>query len=110
MPQVARAGAIVSGSSTLMVSVPADAKVLVNGRTTSSTGEVRKYTFAGPKQDAPFRCQVRVEFVHDGTPVSYEKTISIAAGQTGTLSFGAPQPKTASKATSVRPEEFAISD
>ena len=69
------------------VSVPADAKVFVNGHETTSTGEVRQYTSAGLQQDAAYRYQVRVEFVRDGKPVSEEKTVTMTAGQTGSLAF-----------------------
>jgi uncharacterized protein (TIGR03000 family) len=87
----------------LSVSVPADAKVFVNGRATASSGELRQFTSAGLKQDAAYRYQVRVELVRDGKPVSQEKTVSLAVGSTGSLEFSeTPEVQVADKATSVR--------
>jgi uncharacterized protein (TIGR03000 family) len=87
----------------LTVNVPADARVFVNGRATTSTGGIRQFASAGLEKDADYRYVVRVEFLSDGKPVSQEKAVSIAAGQTGTLSFSsAPEAQMAEKATLIR--------
>jgi uncharacterized protein (TIGR03000 family) len=78
-----------SDSVVLTVNVPADAKVFVNGRATTSTGEVRRFGSAGLERDATYRYQVRAEFVRDGKPVSEEKTVTMTAGQSGSLAFNA---------------------
>jgi uncharacterized protein (TIGR03000 family) len=85
----------------LTVSVPADAKVFVNGLPTRSTGERRRYKSTPVQPSASYPYQVRAEFVRDGKPVSEEKTVQLTAGQTGSLEFGiAPKAQAADMATS----------
>ncbi len=87
----------------LTVSVPADAKVFVNGQATTSTGELRQYSTAGLTKGSAYRYQVRIELVRDGKPVSQEKTVSIAAGRTGSLAFSeAPEAQAAEKVASAQ--------
>jgi len=73
----------------LTVSVPAEAKVFVNGRATTSTGELRQFASAGLTKDATYRYRVRAEFLRDGMPISEERTVSMTAGQSGSLAFNA---------------------
>ncbi len=87
----------------LTVNVPADAKVFVNGRATTSAGELRQYTSAGLQPDAAYRYRVRAEFVRDGKPVSEEKSVSIVTGQTASLAFdAAPEAQVAGAAASAQ--------
>jgi uncharacterized protein (TIGR03000 family) len=79
---------ISSESVRFTVSVPADAKVFVNGIPTRSTGEVRQYASTGVQPSAVYPYQVRAEFVREGKLVSEEKTIQLTAGQTGSIEFG----------------------
>src|SRR6185436_10733031 len=74
-----------SGSILLTVSVPADAKVFVNGQPTRSTGELRQYASSGLQPAAIYPYQVRAEFVRDGKPISEEQTVQLTAGQTSSI-------------------------
>jgi uncharacterized protein (TIGR03000 family) len=92
-----------SDSALLMVSVPADAKVFVNGRPTKSTGESRHYTSTGLQPAAFYPYQVRAEFIRGGKLVSEEKTVQLTAGQTSSLAFSAAsEPQMADVATSAQ--------
>jgi len=93
-----------SGSVLLTVSVPADAKVFINGQSTSSTGERRQYESSGLQPVAVYGYRVRVEFVRDGKPISEEKTVQLTAGQAGSLAFSAaPNAQATDMATSAVP-------
>ncbi len=70
------------------VAVPADARLIINDRLTTSTGTLRKFESIGVQLDAAYAYRVRAEFFRNGKPVSEEKTISLTAGQSGTLEFG----------------------
>jgi uncharacterized protein (TIGR03000 family) len=78
-----------SNSATLTVSVPTNAKVVINGQPTRSTGEFRRYTSNGLQPATVYAYRVRAEFVHNGKPISQEKTVQLSAGQTSSLEFGA---------------------
>lgn len=75
--------------TTLTLNVPADAKVFLAGRETSSTGEVRQFSttrLADGQQWASY--PVRIEWEHDGQTLTREQTVSLEAGETRVLSFG----------------------
>jgi uncharacterized protein (TIGR03000 family) len=74
-------------SALLSIKVPADAKVFVNDRPTTSTGIDREYISRELQPGASYSYEVRAEFVRDGQPVTEEKTIRVTAGQTASLSF-----------------------
>jgi uncharacterized protein (TIGR03000 family) len=83
----------------LTVSVPADAKVFVNDRETTSTGEQREYISRNLQPGARYSYTVRAEFNRDGKPVTEEKTVQLTAGQNSALDFnGAAQVQTAKEA------------
>ena len=73
----------------LSVSVPADAKVTINGQSTKSTGQLRRYRYSKLQPAVVQAYRVRAEFVRDGKPIIDEKTVELAAGQTGSLAFSA---------------------
>ena len=59
-------------SALLSVKVPADAKVFVNDRPTTSTGSDREYISRDLQTGAGYNYTVRAEFVRDGKTVSGE--------------------------------------
>ena len=71
----------------LTVTVPADAKVVVNGHETTSTGVLRQFVTKKLKPGEVYKYQVKTEFVRDGKTVSEEKSIQLTGGQTGELDF-----------------------
>lgn len=74
-------------SALLTVKVPAEAKVFVNDRLTTSTGIDREYISRDLQPGAGYSYTVRAEYERDGKPVSEEKSIRLTAGQTAALSF-----------------------
>ena len=87
----------------LTVDVPANAKVVINDLPTTSTGEHRRYETKGIKPGYVYRYQVWAEFVRDGKPASEEKTVSLTAGQTASLTFNAePKPQVAGTASTAQ--------
>lgn len=89
----------IRNSALLTVKVPADAKVFVNDRATSSTGEDREYISRDLQPGAQYSYKVRAEFVRDGKPVTEEKSVQLTAGQSSALSFtGEQQVQTAKEA------------
>lgn len=76
-----------SNSALISVSVPADAKVFINGHPTTSTGERREYISKGLQPESLYAYRVRVEFVRNDKPVTEEKVVQLTAGQTSSLAF-----------------------
>ncbi len=90
-PATAVATSTVDNSAMLTVSVPADAKVFVNGHATTSTGANRNYISRDLKPGATYTYHVRAEFTREGQPVSEEQTVQLGVGQTRALAFDGGQ-------------------
>jgi uncharacterized protein (TIGR03000 family) len=89
----------IRSSAYLTVTVPADAKVFVNDRPTTSTGTDREYVSHDLQPGARYNYAVRAEFERDGKMVSETQSIQLIAGQTATLDFdGAASVQTAENA------------
>jgi uncharacterized protein (TIGR03000 family) len=74
-------------SALLSVKVPADAKVFVNDRPTTSTGSDREYISHDLQNGARYNYTVRAEFVRDGKPVVETKSVQLTAGSSAGLDF-----------------------
>jgi uncharacterized protein (TIGR03000 family) len=83
----------------IVVDVPADAKVFVNGHATTSIGEHRQYVSHGLEAGMRYEYQVRAEIVRDGKTLSETKTVQLTAGGQADLAFdmkaASPAPQTA---------------
>jgi uncharacterized protein (TIGR03000 family) len=82
MPPAARAN-----TGVLTVSVPADARVFVNGKATTSTGTQRHFVSRGLRNGFKYAYEVRVEVVRDGATVEDVQTIELRAGENSALAF-----------------------
>ncbi len=89
-------------SATLSVKVPADAKVFVNDRPTTSTGTDREYISHDLAPGARYNYNVRAEFERDGKPVTETKSIQLTAGQTANLDFAGAEEVHTAEATDTR--------
>jgi len=69
------------------VSVPADAKVFVNGRATTSTGAERQYVSRGLEDGQRYSYEVRAEITRDGKTVTETKVAQLTAGSQTNLTF-----------------------
>jgi uncharacterized protein (TIGR03000 family) len=82
----------------LIVDVPADAKVFVNGHATTSTGEHRQYVSHGLEAGMRYEYQVRAEIIRDGKVLAETKTVQLSAGSQADVAFdmsASPAPHTA---------------
>lgn len=72
----------------LTVSLPTSARVLVNGKTTSSTGSVRQFVSRGLVPGKTYKFEVRAEMdAADGQVLTEEKTVVVNAGSQEQLQF-----------------------
>jgi uncharacterized protein (TIGR03000 family) len=71
----------------LTVSVPAEARVFVNGRTTTSTGSVRQYVSPGLVDGLDYLYKVRAEINRDGRLVSQTRIVRVRAGEATNVDF-----------------------
>ena len=78
-----------NGSETAMlnVSVPADAKIFVNGAATTSTGSDRQFVSRGLAAGNKYAYEVRAEYEQDGKTVTQTKTVTLAPGEFANLAF-----------------------
>lgn len=72
---------------TLIVEVPAEAKIYVNDRLTSTPGAVREYVSRNLVRGYNYTYEVRAEMEVDGQTVSETKKIDLRAGQNLKLAF-----------------------
>jgi uncharacterized protein (TIGR03000 family) len=83
--------------ATIVVRLPADAKLTVDGSATRSTDSVR--TFVSPPLQAgkDYQYTLRAEVMRDGKTVERTRDVSVRAGQTSEVSFdiagSIPQPR-----------------
>ena len=78
-------------SALLVVHVPADARVFVNGNATSSTGTVRQYMSNGLSAGQTYAYEIRAEFERDGQTIVENKSVRLAVGQRARMAFSGQQ-------------------
>jgi uncharacterized protein (TIGR03000 family) len=74
-------------SVALTIDVPANAKVFINGRATSSTGNNRRFISRGLQPGYSYAYEVRAELNVAGEPKTYTKVVKLQAGQTADVAF-----------------------
>jgi len=99
-PAVIDSTALPTDGAMLVVTVPAEAKIFVNGSKTSATGGLRRYVSRGLEPGKGYEYSVRMVVDRDGTAHEETKVVSLAAGERKTVSFNVatqaakPAPKT----------------
>jgi len=79
----------VSTRATIVVHLPADAKLTFDGEATKSTSEVRTFVTPELKPGTNYSYMVKAEVMKDGKPVVIaEKKVSIQAGVTTEVTLG----------------------
>lgn len=77
------------------VSVPAEAKVFVNGSATTSTGAQRQYVSRGLEAGNRYAYEVRAEIVRDGQTITETKNVTLGPGEQASLAFNLNDNKSA---------------
>jgi uncharacterized protein (TIGR03000 family) len=83
-------------SALLSVKVPAEAKVFINDRPTTSTGSDREFVSRDLQVGTRYNYNVRAEFTRDGKAVNESRSVRLAAGQSASIDFTQPAAPTAS--------------
>lgn len=100
-----------AGRATLLVSVPAEARIFVNGVQTKSTGTSRSYVSRGLRPGLNYAYVVRAEIERDGKLVEETKTANLRAGQDVALSFSLSGDEPATSVTTLKltvPEDAKV--
>ena len=95
-------------SALLTVSVPADARVYVNGKATSSTGSFRQYISPSLSQGGAYTYEVRVEATRVGQVVGQTQTVQLRAGETQNLAFNLDQSRAVETSLTLQVPQDAI--
>jgi uncharacterized protein (TIGR03000 family) len=72
----------------LTVWVPYDAKVVINGMATKSTGSHRQFVSYNLKPGFNYKYEIKAEVVRDGKIIEDTKTIVLSAGSNSSVAFG----------------------
>lgn len=109
-PYVTRSKTVVTSSTkaSLTVSVPADARVYINGRATSSTGTMRQYASPNLSQGKTYTYEVRAEANRGGQVVKQTETVQLRAGETRNLAFRLDQPRAVETGLTLNVPEDAV--
>ena len=70
-----------TGAATIVVSLPADAKLTIDGQATTSTSEHRVFVSPSLPAGQEYHYTLQAEVVVDGKPVTLSKTIAVRAGE-----------------------------
>lgn len=81
----------------LNVMVPESAKVYVNDRLTTSTGEVRQFVSRGLESGKSYRFEIRAELNDNGKIVTDTQTVVVTSGSQENVRFALSAPKAATK-------------
>lgn len=81
---------LLRNSAELVVDVPADAKIFVNGNKTNTPGSQRRYVSAGLIPGQTYEYQVQAVVERDGKEQTVTKSVSLTAGSEVKLAFEFP--------------------
>jgi uncharacterized protein (TIGR03000 family) len=81
---------MVPAPATIVVDLPADAKVLIDNEATTSTGSSRVFTSPILNPGKEYHYTLKAEIVRDGKTVKAEKVIAVKAGETTPVTLTLP--------------------
>jgi uncharacterized protein (TIGR03000 family) len=81
-------------AATILVYLPADAKLTIDGDATSSTSGTRRFVTPPLPGDGNYHYTFRAEFEQAGGTVSVSKDVVVRAGRQTTVSFHPPERQT----------------
>lgn len=71
--------------ATIIVHVPADAKLMVDGKATRSTSATRRFVSPPLEPDTGYHYIFKAKIERDGEPLTVEKRVEVRAGQIGVI-------------------------
>lgn len=71
----------------MLVSLPADAKLAIDGHVTTSTSTERSFVSPALEAGKDYQYTITAELVRDGKNVTESKTIVVRAGETTSVNF-----------------------
>ncbi len=80
----------VPAPATLVVELPAEAKLLIDNQPTTSTGDSRVFVSPVLNPGKEYHYTLKAEIVRDGKPVQVEQVIAVRAGDTTPVSLTLP--------------------
>ncbi len=78
----------------MVLTVPSDAAVFVNGSATTATGAIRHYVSRGLEAGKQYEFQVRIVVDRNGSSVEDTKLVSLSAGDRAAISFNSNRGET----------------
>ena len=91
-PAAVESTAIPADGAMLIVEVPSNAKIYVNGAVTKATGDVRRYISRGLVAGKEYEFVVRMAVDRDGETTEETRVVSLTAGEGSRVSFTSEQP------------------
>jgi uncharacterized protein (TIGR03000 family) len=89
--------ASLSAPATIFVSLPAEAKLTVDGAATQSTSSTRIFATPALDRDSDYFYTLKAEIVRDGQTVTASKRIAVRAGEETRVSIGFPEASVAQR-------------
>jgi hypothetical protein len=77
----------------IVVEVPEDATLLVNGRETNLSGAIRNFVSAGLADDQQYDYAISMRVTRGGKVEEQTRTVSVSGGQRHVVAFDAPAPR-----------------
>ncbi len=84
-------------TATVVVTLPADAKLIVDDQPTASTSETRVFSSVNLRPGKVYEYTLRAEVVRDGELQSVSRQITVRAGETTRVNLDIPVATTAAK-------------
>jgi uncharacterized protein (TIGR03000 family) len=88
---------VVSNKATLVVNLPTNAKLTIDGTSTSATSARRVFQSPAIETGKDYVYNLKAEIVRDGKPVEVTKEVTIRAGKETTVNLEFPTAAVAAK-------------
>jgi uncharacterized protein (TIGR03000 family) len=85
---ISRGAADDAATATVVIKLPADAKLYFDDRPTKQVGAERTYVTPELTPGKEYAYQVKIEYTQDGRIMTQTKSVSVRAGQTSRVEFG----------------------
>ena len=96
------------GSATLIVDLPQDARLTINGSATTSTGAKRTFVSRNLESGLNYTYHLQAEVTRDGVVIKDSKSITLMKGEQTRLSFAFSEPQVETVLTVHVPEDARV--